>query len=174
MISAQVFAGVAFSISWAGGLLYWAIALIPFLLQQILWCCRCHKLVMIIDSLSCLLVGGLNVRAGRQEKASCNRNYEWCLLFCECELMYMAFASAVLWIISGLLTLIFVGSGRHARWEELWNANTNDAEGLEEGRPTSPIVDPDATNATVDASTQSMTTAIPDTKTNKASVRNSN
>lgn len=151
MIAAQVFAGVAFSISWAGGLLFWVIALVPLLLQQILWCCRYHKIVVIFDSLSCLLVGGLNVWAGRQEKALCPRYYEFYCLFCECELMYMAFASAALWMGSGLLTLIFVGSGRHARREELWNANTTGVAGLEEGRAISPIVNLDATNATVDA-----------------------
>jgi hypothetical protein len=80
--------------------------------------------------------------------------------------MYMAFASAALWMGSGLLTLIFVGSGRHARWEELWNANTTGVAGLEEGRAISPIVNLDATNATVDAkSTLSAPTAIDDTKT---------
>jgi hypothetical protein len=136
------------------GFLLALIAFIPFLFQQILWCRRSNKIFMIIISMICLVVGGLYIAKA-------------CSVFGRIslqELVCISFASDLLWLLSGWLTLIFVVSGSHARYEELLNAERADAEieavavaiELEAGRATpishnSPTVGlPIITNVTLD------------------------
>jgi hypothetical protein len=157
MKTAQILAIFAFLLSWSGGFIIWGVALIPFLLQQILWCRRYHKIFMIIDALTCLIVGGLYIAVTVAVADA---------IFLQ-EFMIIPLFAALLWMLSGLLTLIFVVSGKHARYEELWNAKRANAETeavavaieLEGGRATPmsphyPTVDhPTAvTNVTLDIS----------------------
>jgi len=95
---------------------------------------------MIIDALTCLIVGGLYIAVAAAVADAIFIGY----------LMIIPLFAGLLWLLSGVLTLHFVLSGKHARYEELWNANTASAETeavavvaiveLEEGRarPMSP------------------------------------
>jgi hypothetical protein len=76
---------------------------------------------MIIDSVICLIVGGLYIYifvAYFDVEAAI-----WSQQF-----MIIRLITGLLWLLSGVLTLIFVVSGRHARYEKLWNEKRANAE----------------------------------------------
>jgi len=126
MITAQALAIAAFLLSWTYHYISWSVALIPLVLQQIIWCCRYNKMLLIIDGVVCLIVGGLFIYVGVEF-------WRWgygsgCFIFCGDMLMSVSFAAAVLWLASGVLTIIFVASGRHAKWEAKWTKKSVDAD----------------------------------------------
>jgi len=69
---------------------------------------------MIIDALTCLIVGGLYIY--KIISFFDVEGPQWSYLF-----MMIFLLTASLWLVSGVLTLHFVLSGRHARYEKMWN-----------------------------------------------------
>jgi len=122
MITAQVLAIIAFVLSW--GYQYYVsllVVLIPFVLQQVVWCSRYNKFLLIIDGVACIIVGGFFIYVGWAVWDDNRVGPD-----------FAAFGSAVLWAASGLFTLAFVTSGRHAKWEAKleaeWTKKSVDAE----------------------------------------------
>lgn len=116
MITAQALAIAAFLLSWTY-YISWLVALIPLVLQQIVWCCRYNKTLLIIDGVVCLIVGGFFIYVGVEF-------WRWT----EEAQMCVSYAAAVLWVASGVFTLGFVASGRHAKWEAKWTESLVDTD----------------------------------------------
>jgi hypothetical protein len=103
------------------------LSFIPLLLQQITWCCRYSKCCMVISSLACFALSAVCIWIGVWHYHECL----WaCFFIDETVLMVIAFIEAALWFSSGVLTMIFVTSGRHVKWEEWWDARTDAADAI--------------------------------------------
>jgi len=131
MIAAQVMAILSVAVAW----IWWPTGLlniIAFILFQIPWCCRqtsgTLKVSVFVAALTCLsMVGlGLKILFMWSEASDCyvftgdlyysggkNRG-DWCP-----ELLWavIAFGCAAMWGAGTICMLIFLASGRHAKWE---------------------------------------------------------
>merc|ERR1711935_501827 len=137
-ITAQILAIVALSISWV----FWGafiVSGIGMILLQIPWCCRQNAAVMyssfaaaVVSALSSIGVG-IYVMVVWEDQSDC---YAWDFchwndpgskVYCQYKVWAtIAFLCAALWIAAAGLLLYFVNSGRHAQWEEKYNATAND------------------------------------------------
>jgi len=134
MISAQVLSIVACLASW----LWWptmAISLVAMALHQVVWCCRVPRVAAIrcMTGVS-VLATILCIAAGIFEWVVLG-NASWCGLFyfsdakfsteydnCKEQLFAaMSFVTAAFWAASSICSLIFVQSGRYAKWEAKWD-----------------------------------------------------
>jgi len=150
MITSQILSIVAFLISW----IWWGsfiISLIALVLQQIIWCCRQSKAMLLASqvtsftaALSCLF-SGIYMLIAWKNAFNCapfllESNDDWYTAgddwytasYDHCpEKAYaaVAFVDAALWFASAGFTITFINSGRYAKWEEKLssrNSNNND------------------------------------------------
>jgi len=119
LVTSQALSIAAFLLSWNDIIFTFPLSFIPFFLQQIAWCCRYSKCCMVISSLACFALSAVCIWIGIWHSHMC---LTMCFFVDENVLMVIAFIEAALWLASGVLTMIFVASGRHAKWEEWWDA----------------------------------------------------
>jgi len=144
MITSQILSILAFLISW----IWWGsfiISLIALVLQQIIWCCRQSKAMLLaslwtsfVAALSCLFSGTYMLIAWKNTQDCVSfllkSDDDWYRAadedYCpEKAYAVVAFVDAALWFASAGFTITFINSGRYAKWEEILSSkisNNND------------------------------------------------
>lgn len=137
LIAAQLLAISSLSVAWV----WWAtgiVNIVGMLLFQIPWCCRQRRGAMYfmvavgaLTSLSMISLG-LYILFDLQYASECYAfsgdieygKKDWCN-----EILWasIAFVCAVIWGAATHCMLVFVGTGRHAKWEKYHSTNVEDS-----------------------------------------------
>ena len=150
MIIAQVLSILAFLISWV----WWAsfiISLASLVLLQLVWCCRQTReglitttAISILAAIMCIF-GGAFVLTARNNAYTCQlftlQNHyddddDWHGSSPSCyreAWAGIAFADAALWFATAACTILFVTTGRYAKWEKRLDKKAANNEGNEDG-----------------------------------------
>lgn len=133
MITAQVLSIVAVFLSWVWWV-FFLTSIIGMVLLQVIWCCRQNRATVFVSAAVAMINGLASVGLGifaltvlsTQEYCDVfymyvgwsdyyDRNHDYCE---QKKWAAIAFVCGILWFIVVGLTLFFVTSGRHAKWEE--------------------------------------------------------
>lgn len=140
MITAQVLSIVAFTIAWVWWVSF-TIGLIVLVLLQIIWCCRQSKagivaasIISVIASIVCLFIG-IWLIIYRKDTQWCTAftleyddddTYSYSRDYCpEKVWASISFVDAVLWLLTGHFSIMFLWTGRYDKWEAKYRPSNN-------------------------------------------------
>lgn len=142
MITAQVLSAVAFAISWVWWVSF-VIGLIVLVVLQMIWCCRQSKAgiiaascISVIASIVCLFIG-IWLILYRKDVYACT---VFTLEYDDDDDFYyssgdycpektwagISFVGAVLWLLTGCFSAMFILTGRYDKWEAKYRPSNND------------------------------------------------
>jgi len=138
MITAQILSIVAFAIAWVWWVTF-IIGLIVLVLLQISWCCRQSKagivaasIISVIASIVCLFIG-IWLLIYRKDATWCyaftleyDDNYYYEDDCPEKVWASISFVDAVLWLSTGLFSIMFLWTGRYDKWEGKYRPSNNE------------------------------------------------
>ena len=132
VITSQILSVFAFILS-IGYAPTFFLGLLVMIAHQILCCCPIHKLVLWIIVVLSLVVAALNFYAAPEMMTRTTPDFCWPILtldmMCNDTRTFFGichYVSGSFWLLSAILNLTFLASGRHAAWNDKYFAGSSD------------------------------------------------